>query len=349
MTITSPVLRGHPPHFRPRLAFLLGGALALSIACSNNDKSGANEPEPTGPFRSVEAVANAPGSFTQPRAGVPLENGAVAFIATLEDRTEEENSDAGERVGILLQPAKGAVSVLYAGDQLVNPTDLDVSLDGKTLYIADSAAGAESEGALLTLPVAGGEPSVALLGQRPRGVTVGSDGEVYFSGVSGDSGEPGVFKLAGDSANPLFVGAPLVDPSGIAIRNNGDVLVADTRLLDGASENTETPTNSEAGIVLIHGGAASVFATGFATGYPAGIALTLDEKTLIVSGEGPDHSDSVYLVDIGNPHATPGVVTDSFSAYQDAAAGLKRAHDSNTFIWASLAANGGTIYRIQGH
>jgi hypothetical protein len=200
MSITSPVLRGHPPHFRPRLAFALGGALALSIACSNNGKSNANEnePEPTGPFRSVEAVANAPSSFTQPRAGVPLENGAVAFIATLEDLTEQENSDAGERVGILLQPAKGAVSVLYAGDQLVNPIDLDVSLDGKTLYIADSAAGGESEGALLTLPVAGGEPSVALLGQRPRGITVGSDGSVYFSGVSADSAEPGVFKLAGD-------------------------------------------------------------------------------------------------------------------------------------------------------
>ena len=132
-------------------------------------------------------------------------------------------------------------------------------------------------------------------------------------------------------------------------RSNGDVLVADTRFLDGESENTQTPTNSDAGIVLIHDGAASVLATGFATGYPAGIALTLDEKTLIVSGEGPDHSDSVYLVDTANPLAPPSVVTDSFSAYQDASAGLKRAHGENTFIWASLAANGGTIYRIQGH
>jgi hypothetical protein len=130
---------------------------------------------------------------------------------------------------------------------------------------------------------------------------------------------------------------------------DGAVLVSDTRLFDGVSEGTTKTLPSEAGIVLIKDGQASVFATGFVTGYPAGIALTTDDKSLIISGQGPDHSDTVYIVDVANPKAPPLVVTDKFSAFQDSSAGLKRAHDSNTFIWASLAANGGTIYRIRGN
>jgi len=144
-------------------------------------------------------------------------------------------------------------------------------------------------------------------------------------------------------------GAPLVDPSGIAVLKDGAVLVSDTRLFDGVSDGTTKSIPSEAGVVLIKDGQASIFATGFVTGYPAGIALTMDDKSLIISGQGPDHSDTVYIVDVANPKAPPTVVTDKFSAFQDSSAGLKRAHDSNTFIWASLAANGGTIYRIRGN
>jgi DNA-binding beta-propeller fold protein YncE len=251
---------------------------------------------------------------------------------------------------VLLQPAAGKeASVLYSGDQLVNPLDIDVSLDGETLYVADPAAGPDGEGALVTISVSGGEPRVALAGRRPRSVTVGPDGTVYFSGISDETAEPGVFVLNGDTASALFVGAPLIDPSGIAAKANGDVLVADTRLFDGAAGDATAVLSSEAGIVLIHDGAASIFATGFATGYPAGIALTSDEKSLIVSGEGPDRSDTVYVFDATNPKLPPTVVTDSFSAFQDSSAGLKRSHQGNTFIWASLAVNGGTIYRIEGH
>jgi len=38
-------------------------------------------------------------------------------------------------------------------------------------------------------------------------------------------------------------------------------------------------------------------------------------------------------------------VTAAFSAFQDSSAGLKRAHAENTFIWASLSAGGGTVFR----
>jgi hypothetical protein len=345
----------------------LGLALGLAAGCANEGpptgapapqaEDGSSLPEggadgpgaATPPFKSLESAANAPGFFTQTRAGVPLPDGGIAFLATLEAVSEEERTYAGPRVGVFLQPSQGgAPTLLYAGDKLVNPFDIDASLDGKTLYIADLAGGAEGRGAIFSLAATGGEPTEVVSGGAPRGVTVADDDRVYFSGIDEMSGESGVFLIAGGSVERVFAGAPLVDPSGIAVMKDGAVLVSDTRLFDGAADGTGKSIASEAGIVLIKDGQASVFATGFVTGYPAGIALTMDEKSLIISGQGPDRSDTVYIVDVANPQAPPTVVTAEFSAFQDSSGGLKRAHGENTFIWASLAANRGTIYRIRG-
>ncbi|MET0596169.1 MAG: hypothetical protein ABW133_25965 [Polyangiaceae bacterium] len=294
-------------------------------------------------------AANAPGTFSQPRGGVPLPDGSVAFLATVEGASDEEITRSGARVAVWLQPAGGgAPRVLYAGDKLVSPFDIEASVDGKTLYIADVAGGAQGRGALLALSPNGGEPTEVLSGNAPRGVTVDDRDRVYFTGIDEASGEPGVFVLTGSTASPLHVGAPFVDPSGIAIFKDGRVLVSDTRLFDGNAGGA-TKIASEAGIVLVQDGQASIFATGFVTGYPAGIALTTDEKSLIISGQGRDRSDTVYIVDVANPKAPLTVVTDKFSAYQDSSAGLKRAHDSNKFVWASLAANGGTVYLIEAN
>jgi DNA-binding beta-propeller fold protein YncE len=325
-------------------------AAALVAGCGGSDDGEpVTPPPPKGPFQfqSMAPAANAPAAFTQPRGGVPLPDGSVALLATLEGLPEEQTGRDGERVGVLLQPpAGGAPSVLYAGDAMVSPFDIDASLDGKTLYVADPAAGAESGGAILELLVAGGSaPTELASGYRPRSVTVAADGSMYFSGIDPMTGQPGVFHLMNGATTTVFAGAPLVDPSGIALTKDGTVFVADTRLFD-ASGAMSAPLGSEAGIVRVKDGAASVFATGFATGYPAGIALSMDEANLIISGEGPDRSDTVYVIAVADPTAPPLVVRDEFSKFQDSSAGLKRAHDSNTFIWASLSANGGTVYRI---
>jgi hypothetical protein len=297
----------------------------------------------------MEAAANAPTAFTQPRAGVPLADGSVAFIATIEGLPEAQTTTSGERVGILIQPPSGMPTVLYAGDAIVNPFDIDASIDQKTLYVADPAAGADGSGAILTLPVAGGTPAEIAVGYQPRSVTVAADDGIYFSGVDPTSGDPGVFHAKGGVVTTVFAGAPFVDPSGVALSKDGRVLVADTRLFDAARSGTGKPLGSEAGIIAVKDGKASVFATGFATGYPAGIALSTDETKLIVSGEGPDRSDTVYLVDVADPTAPAQIVQDEFSKFQDSSAGLKRAHDTNTFVWASLSAKGGTVYRIRGN
>jgi DNA-binding beta-propeller fold protein YncE len=340
------------PYWTP--ATLLGGAILLAGcggSSGNSSMSGTGGGAPSGgPFQSLAAAANAPAAFTQPRGGTPLPGGAVAFLATVEGLPADETTTAGERIGVFVTAADGMTPTLvYSGDALVNPLDIDASLDGKLLYIADPAAGPDGQGAILTLATAGGDPSIAASGGAPRAVTVADDGKVYFSGIDQDTGDPGVFLLDGGSTSVVYKGSPLVDPSGLAVLPDGTVFVAEPRLMDAESSGAGRPIGSEAGVVRIEkSGTASVFATGFATGYPAGIALTRDGQHLIVSGEGPDRSDTVYIIDVGNPAAAPVVVTDVFSRFQDSSAGLKRAHGENTFIWASLAADQGTIYRIVG-
>jgi hypothetical protein len=270
----------------------------------------------------------------------------VAFIALDESMSDADMLEGGPRAAVFLQESARVIpEVLFRGEQLVSPLDIETSRDGATLFVADYAGGSEGTGAIWMLPRAGGEATAAAEGWSPRSVTLGPDDAVYFSGIDPELGEPGVFALIGGAVETVFVGAPLVDPSGIALFANGRVLVADTRLFDAPT--ADGAVGSEAGVVSIKDGQAEIFATGFATGFPAGIALTVDESTLIISGQGPDRSDTVYLVGTRDPSA-PLVVTDVFSQWQDSSGGLKRAHDTNTFIWASLAANGGTVFRIEG-
>lgn len=176
------------------------------------------------------------------------------------------------RYGVFIADAAGKVSLLYGGEALVAPVDLD--LRGDTLLVADRAAGDEAGGLVPISLATGAAGELVGAGYRPGSVTVAIDGSTYFSGADPQTGEPGLFKIAPEGAqvSTVFAGALLVDPSGIAPMKDGVVLVADTRL-DGSSE---------AGIYALKDGEASLFASEFAAGYPAGIALTTDESTLII-------------------------------------------------------------------
>jgi hypothetical protein len=297
-----------------------------------------------GSLSSATSIANDATTFTLPRAAVAVGE-QLAFVATDERVGARDREEAGARAAIFLQRDDGeAARRLAVSADLVSPIDIDVSLDQRTLYVADFAGGKSGLGAIAVTSVVGGALSFAAEGFSPRGVTVAPGGEVLFSGIDPASGLPGVFVLEDGSVRALFTGAPLVDPSGIAAFADGRVLVADTRAFDAAG----APLANEAGVVLIDEGRASLFASGFATGFPAGIALTEDESSLLVSAESADRHDTLLLFDVANPAAPPRAVTASFSALQDAAAGLKRAHDKDEFSFASLAANGGgTVFRIE--
>jgi sugar lactone lactonase YvrE len=328
----------HNPPRLGRLGWLLLGTTLVAWGCSSDKSRSTVEPEdPEGPFKSLGVAANDPTAFNNPRAAASLPDGRVTFIAS---------DTASGAMGLFMQSSEG-ISLLYKGAALVAAHDLDTSLDHDAILVADPGVvtkddkGNDVVGAISRFSLSGGEPEQLALGYAPVAVTVGAGG-VYFSGRDPQSGERGVFKLSGRSASPVHTGAPLVDPSGIALLSDGSVLVADTSLYESTS------IIGEGGVVLLKDGAATVFATGFTTGYPAGIAVTLDEKALIVSGESMDRSDTVYVFNMEEPAAAPTVVTAEFSKMQDSSAGLHRGHDDNRFVWASGSMNEGTVYEIQG-
>jgi hypothetical protein len=117
---------------------------------------------------------------------------------------------------------------------------------------------------------------------------------------------------------------------------DGRVLVADTSL--GGS--------ARGGVFALEDGEAALLATGFAAGFPAGIALTSDDSTLVVSGIGDDGHDRLFVFDLATGERS--VVESAFTAAQSSSGGLHRELDGNTFIWSSGSFNGGTVYRLEG-
>jgi DNA-binding beta-propeller fold protein YncE len=99
-------------------------------------------------------------------------------------------------------------------------------------------------------------------------------------------------------------------------------------------------------VVRVEKGAAARMVEGLAVGFPAGIAVTTDASTVLVSGKDPSsHTDRVFLVNAKT--AELSVIEKPFSDFAEPA-GLHRSHDKNTFAWADSEANGaGTVYVLE--
>lgn len=273
------------------------------------------------------------------RFGLPLDatmspDGKTAYFTAL---TPEGNpailtSDA---------PAQGEPRVLAEGFPLVSPLGIDISSDGQTLVVADAAADFGSDqGRLFILPVGGGLPSVLAgsAGFQPKQLVVVSESAhdvVYFTGQTADHGR-GIFKipLAGGTVVALAQGEPWIDPSGIAVASNGDVYVLDIN-------------NGQARLLKLTGDSIAEVVGDLRVGYPAGVALSQDEKVILISAlDAKKGTDAVARVDLSHPQEAPEMLGSGIDGFNEPA-GLKRAKNVDTYIWADSAANGqGTVFVI---
>ena len=137
-------------------------------------------------------------------------------------------------------------------------------------------------------------------------------------------------------------GAPFVDPTGVAIAANGDIYVADT--VSAATRQAsiiKIPAGMDKGTELVGG---------LEVGYPAGVALTSDDSTLLVSGLDPATlTDVVIQIDLGSMTQSQykGDADTDISAFFEPA-GLHRAKNKDVFAWAdSKALAGGTVFVIK--
>jgi hypothetical protein len=259
--------------------------------------------------------------------------------------TALKRGDDGEDVpGVfgVAADGSGGIDTLATGAPLAAPVGVSVSLDGSTLFIADAAAGASSRGAILSMPSSGGGADIlaGTEGYTPAGLTIAKVKQreyLYFTGHHPDSGAAGLFRIAasGGVAEAVGDGAQLDDPSGVAISASGDAYVVEAAVNEHAAR-----------VVRVHDGVSDTFLPDIGIGFPAGITLTRDDATLLVSGLDPaSKHDVVYFVDMASKKLSR--LTQTVGAFSEAA-GLHRAHEADVFAWADSEANDtGTVYVLK--
>jgi hypothetical protein len=238
--------------------------------------------------------------------------------------------------------AGGAIETLATGGAISAPVGISVSLDGARLFLADAATGdAASPGAVMSLAAEGGDASAisGTEGYGPRAVAIAREhGKewLYFTGRDPQSGSAGVYRTAPDGgAIESLANESFVDPGGVAVADNGDAYVIDGRGPEGV-----------ASLMRVHAGVTSSVVDDLGVGFPAGLTLTRDGKTALISGLDPHTKrDVVYFVEVATGKLS--FLSKPVHAFAEPA-GLHRAHDADVFAWADSEANGsGTVYVLR--
>ncbi len=237
-------------------------------------------------------------------------DGAVAFFAGQDGTTAV--------VGRL--DADGAPVELLRGGLLRSARGL-VALDATTVYVADEVGAA-------VVKVGAGAPVTvaATMGTRPRAVELDGAGALYWVGVDGD--DPAVFALTGEARRVIARDGRFTALAGLDVAADGTVYVTD-----------------EAGAVFrIADGVVTVLADDVSLGTPAGVALTPDDATVMVSSLDASHHSQVLLLDAAT--GARSTFNDTIGA-NTGSGGLHRAQAAgDRFIWCGVTATGPVVYRV---
>lgn len=276
---------------------------------------------------------------------VPLDAAhATVFDATLSnDGSIVYFSGVGSTgPGVFSVPvAGGAVASILEGSPFAAPYSLALATDGKRLYIADPGAEgtALDHGRILSVDpeLKNISPIMTADDTSPRGIDVVAEGgadQIYYTGTT-TAGVPGIFKVAasGGAVKTVASGPPLVDPQGIAVTKSGTIYV-----LDALGAKTGRAS------VLVYDGTALTELTGdIAVGYPCGLALGLDEKSLLISSLDPAKGgSSLLIIDIFSKEPTR-FPTDGSLDKKLEPGGIHRARNAQSFAWVSYDPTGPSI------
>ncbi len=240
-----------------------------------------------------------------------------------------------------------------AGEETQLTTDagllvpMGIITDGNQIYVLDAGYlpaggdGTAREGAIVSVPLAGGGVSVVTgtQGYAPINGDV-SGNTIVFSGRDPADGVAGVFTVGGTSGTPTAItkGAPLVSPSGVVKTADGVVYVSDPMGDSG-----------KGGIFKVTGSTATLMLGGLHLGTPAGIALSPDQKFLLVSALDANVTSVVLRIDLATGLVTDTYQPDNIKTNQESG-GLHCARDVAECVWADLTAGGdgtGIVYRVK--
>ncbi len=282
-------------------------------------------------------AATQPGSFHTPLDSTPDPLGNFIYFVAIGKR--------GPGVFRVAAAANSPVVEIAAGHPFVAPTGIACSSDGLTLYITDAQAWSEDglSGQIFALPARGGTPMPlpGAAGTKPRNLAVVNENGravIYYSGREPQRRRPAIFRLRAHTDNAARIvaqGAPLVEPDGIAVTRNGVIYVADRA----------SAGNGRGNVFRLNGRTIRSITSPVRLGNPAGIALSLDESTLLVSSHQRNGYDQVLIIELRTLRTQ--IFTDVVGENEDAG-GLHRAHDRDIYSWIDSTGGGqGTVYLIR--
>ena len=303
-----------------RLLTALTAPLAL-VGCSSDDGI------PFSPPQTVTKVAS--GGFVSPTDAVASLDGSTFYFAAYTD-------DADRRPAIYATAsAPGSTAErLAVSDPLEMPIGLVLSCDGATLYIADMGSEA---GSILAMPVGGGAVTpLAVTGiERPGGLAMGPDCKTIYATGRTASWQPALFSVSidGGAAKEVFVGAPLVSPTGMHIDNDSVSWVMDNRAHGAGGEGVLFAVPKD-------GSAANEIASGLRMGTPGGVSLVSIGGTAVMPTRDADGNAQLTAV-----HTKTGETQQIAAPEMTDPAGIRTSRD--TAVMAVVDSEAGTIFRAE--
>jgi hypothetical protein len=273
---------------------------------------------PTGPEVTIAADA-----LLTPRDAAPSADAASVWFVAASAPGDFGLFEADGASGALLSGGFRDLTSLVLSPSEPRAWVTGTGVDGPTL-------------ASISLLTGGVNPVVGAGAYEPTGLdlTVEDGVEVlWFSGFDPETGKVGAFRYTPSTQDFETIGTtPLDSPGGVARGGDGVTWLAGQGAAGGA-------------VFRVEGGAAERVLQGITLGQPAGIALTTDNATLLISSLAEDGSSQALLLDTTT--YTTSVFNDPIGENR-ASGGLHRALDTDTFAWVDSTEGGeGTVYRIR--
>lgn len=252
-------------------------------------------PQPPGPPTKASVVA----TIDRPLAAVLTPDAKTIYLTA---------HDANGLAQLYRVDSGGSPGLINTSTKLSHPVGLAISPDGMTLYIADSAGGAEDAGAVYSSNTSGAISGTAYTGIRaPAGIAVSDNGQtVYISGFETATGQPGLFSASagGGAVTAVAKGAPFSNPSAVAVTADGTLYVVDATA-GGPRQGS---------VIKVAGATATTFTTqALGVGFSAGISPNgVGSNDLLVTGNTGLGSGVIYNVSTAGAAAPITVGTPLF-------------------------------------
>ena len=200
----------------PYLGLAFAALLAACGGGGGDDDDGTGD---GGPPTQAEMVAQ--GGFRSPTFAAMSPDGETAYFAALTDEAEPH-------AAIFSMPAQGGdLTAMTSDARLELVAGLGITDDGSTLVVGEGLPRAEfdqeGQSSLYTLSTSGGDllPLAAEGVASVSGLVVLGD-LVYLTGTT-DDGDQALFTLpiGGGAAHVVLAGAPLVEPNGLDVDEQG--------------------------------------------------------------------------------------------------------------------------------